>query len=67
MLVISIKLERVKEFTLIRNIIYISLIKCKKVTYIILASELYIIIIRIDILITLSSIINIITDKLRIK
>ena len=67
MLVISIKLKGVMKFTLIGNIIYISLIKCKKIICIILASELYIIIIGIDMLIILLSIINIIINKFKIK
>ena len=67
MLVISIKSEGVKEFTFTKNIIYTSLTKCKRVTRIILTSELYVIIVRVNILITLLSIINIITNKLGIK
>ena len=66
-LIISIELKGVAEFILIRNIIYISSTKCKKVTCVILTSELYVIIIGINMLITLSNIINIITDKLEIK
>jgi len=67
MLIINIELKRVAKFTLIRNIIYISLTKCKKVTYVMLASELYVMVIGIDMLIALSSIINIIIDKFKIK
>ena len=66
-LIIGIKSEGVAEFTLIGNIIHTSLTKCKKVIYIMLALELYIIVIGINILITLSSIINIIIDKFEIK
>lgn len=55
------------KFILIGNIIHISLTKCKKVTYAILASELYAMIIRVDMLIALLSIINIITNKFGIK
>jgi len=60
-------LEGVAEFILIRNIIYISLTKCKKVTYIMLALELYVIVTGVDILITLLSIINMIINKFGIK
>ena len=67
MLIISIKLKGVAEFTLIGNIIYISLTKCKKVTCVMLALKLYVIIIKIDILIALLSIINIIINKFGIK
>ena len=66
-LVISIELEGVAKFTLIRNIIHISLMKCKRVIRAILALKLYAIIARVDILIALLSIINMIIDKLRIK
>ena len=67
MLIISTKLEEVTEFTLIGNIIHTSSTKCKRVTYAILALKLYIIIARINILIALSSTINKITNKLKIK
>ena len=67
MLVIGIELEGVVEFTLIGNIIYTSLTKCKKVTCAMLALELYVMIVGVDILIALLSIINIITDKFGIK
>ena len=67
MLIISIELKRIAKFTLIENIIYISLTKYKRVTRVMLALKLYAIIIKIDMLITLSSIINIITNKLEIK
>ena len=66
-LVISIELEGVAEFTLTGNIIYTNLIKCKRVTCAVLASELYVIVAKVDILIALSSTINIIINKLGIK
>ena len=66
-LVISIELEGIAEFTLTGNIIHTNSTKCKKVIYAMLALELYAIIIGINILITLSSIINMITNKLEIK
>ena len=66
-LVIGIELEGVAEFILIGNIIYTSLMKCKKVTCIMLTLELYIIIAKVDMLITLSSTINIIINKFGIK
>ena len=55
------------EFTLTRNIIYTSLMKYKRVTCAMLTLELYAIITRIDMLIVLLSIINIIINKFRIK
>ena len=67
MLIINTKLKEVAEFILTRNIIHTSLTKCKRVTYAMLTLELYIIIVEIDILIALSSIINMITNKLKIK
>ena len=67
MLIIGIKSKGIAKFTLTKNIIYISLTKCKKVTHAMLALELYAIIIRIDILIALLSIINMIINKLEIK
>ena len=67
MLVIGIKLEEVAEFTLIRNIIYMSLMKCKKVIHVVLALKLYAIIVEVDMLIALLSIINMIIDKFGIK
>ena len=66
-LVIGTELEEVTEFTLIGNIIYTSLTKCKRVICIVFALELYVIVAGIDILITLSNIINIITNKFEIK
>ncbi|PVH70737.1 hypothetical protein DL98DRAFT_436437, partial [Cadophora sp. DSE1049] len=51
-------------FTLFSNIIYTSFIKYKKVTRAVLASELYIIIARVNILIFLVTTTNIITNKL---
>ena len=66
-LIIDIKLKGITKFILIKNIIHINLTKCKKVTCIILTLKLYIMIAKVDILITLSSIINIITNKLGIK
>ena len=67
MLIIGIKLEEIAEFILIGNIIYINLTKCKRVTYVMFALELYVIIIRVDILIMLLSIIDIIINKFEIK
>ena len=67
MLIISIKLEEIAKFILTGNIIHTSSTKCKKVIHIILALKLYAIVIRIDILITLLSIINIIINKFKIK
>ena len=52
---------------MIKNIIHTSSTKCKKVIRAILALKLYIIIIGINILIALSSIINIIINKFEIK
>ncbi len=66
-LIIGTKSKGITEFTLIGNIIHTNLIKCKKVIYAMLTLELYVIIARIDILIMLSSIINIIINKLKIK
>ena len=67
MLIISIESGGDAKFTLIKNIIHTNLTKCKKVTYVMLALKLYIIIIGINILIALSSIINIIINKFEIK
>ena len=67
MLVIGIELKGIAKFTLIRNIIYISLTKCKRVICVMLTLKLYAIIIGIDMLIALLSIINMIINKLRIK
>ena len=66
-LVIGIKLEGVAEFILIGNIIHTNLIKCKRVTRVIFTLKLYAMIAGIDMLIMLSSTINIIIDKLGIK
>ena len=55
------------QFTLTSNIIYINLIKCKRVTRVVLALELYIIVVSINILISLSITINIVTNKLGIS
>ena len=67
MLIISTKSKKYIKFTLTRNIIYISLIKCKRVTYTMLALELHAIVKKVDILIALLSTINIIINKLRVK
>lgn len=67
MLVIGIKLKEVTKFTLTGNIIYTNSMKCKRVTRAMLASKLYTIITKVDMLIALLSIINIITNKLEIK
>jgi len=66
-LVISTKLKEVAKFTLIGNIIYTSSIKCKRVTCVMLALKLYAMVARINMLIALSSTINIITNKFEIK
>ncbi|PVH72591.1 hypothetical protein DL98DRAFT_432914, partial [Cadophora sp. DSE1049] len=64
--VLAIRSETKKStgFTFFNNIIYTSSTKYKKVTRVILASELYIIIARVNILIFLTTITNIITNKL---
>lgn len=67
MLIIGIKSKRIAEFILIGNIIYTNLTKCKRIIRIILALELYVMVIKINILITFLSIINMIIDKLGIK
>ena len=54
------------QFTLTGNIVYTSLIKYKRVTRVVLVLELYTIVASINILISLSTIINIITNKLGI-
>ena len=54
------------KFLLRGNIVYISLIKYKRITRIILAFELYTIIINIDILIFISFFIAIIINKLNL-
>jgi len=66
-LIIDTKSKKITKFTLIGNIIYTNSTKCKRITYVMLASELYAIITKADMLIALSSIINIITNKLGIK
>lgn len=67
MLIISIKLEGVTEFIFIENIIYTSLMKCKRIIRVVLALELYVMVVGIDMLIAFLSIINMIIDKLGIK
>ena len=66
-LVIDTELKEIAKFILIKNIIYISSTKWKKVTRAMLASKLYIIAARINMLITLLNIINMIIDKFGIK
>jgi len=66
-LIIGTELKEVAKFILTGNIIYISLTKCKKVTYAMLTLKLYVIIAKVNMLITLLSIINIIINKLEIK
>ncbi|PVH80439.1 hypothetical protein DL98DRAFT_418331, partial [Cadophora sp. DSE1049] len=63
-LAIGSETEGSTGFTFFSNIIYTSFTKYKKVTRVVLASELYIIIAGVDILIFLITITNIITDKL---
>ncbi|PVH68914.1 hypothetical protein DL98DRAFT_440137, partial [Cadophora sp. DSE1049] len=63
-LVIGTETEGSAEFTLSGNIIYTSFTKCKKVTCVVLASELYAIVAGIDMLIALRSTINMVTNKL---
>ena len=67
MLVISIESKGVAEFTLIGNIIYTNSMKCKRVTCAMLALELYAMVARVNMLIALLSIINIIINKFGIK
>ena len=67
MLIINTELKGIAEFILIGNIIYTSLTKCKRVTYVMLALKLYVMIAGVDMLIVLSSIINMIINKLEIK
>ena len=67
MLIIGTKSKGIAEFTLIGNIIHTSLTKCKRVTYAMLTLKLYAMIVEINMLIALSSIINIITNKFEIK
>ncbi|PVH68067.1 hypothetical protein DL98DRAFT_442079, partial [Cadophora sp. DSE1049] len=63
-LVIESETKRSTGFTFSNNIIYTSFIKYKKVTRAVLASELYIIITGVNILISLATTANIITNKL---
>ncbi|PVH75996.1 hypothetical protein DL98DRAFT_642618, partial [Cadophora sp. DSE1049] len=63
-LAIGSETEKSTGFTFFNNIIYTSFIKYKKITQAVLVSELYIIITRVDILIFLATIVNIITNKL---
>ena len=56
MLIISIESGGDAKFTLIKNIIHTNLTKCKKVTYVMLALKLYIIIVGVNIFIALSNI-----------
>ncbi|PVH68173.1 hypothetical protein DL98DRAFT_441815, partial [Cadophora sp. DSE1049] len=63
-LAIGSETEKSTSFTLFSNIIYTSFIKYKRVTRAVLASELYTIIARVNILIFLATTTNIITNKL---
>ncbi|PVH70938.1 hypothetical protein DL98DRAFT_436117, partial [Cadophora sp. DSE1049] len=63
-LAIGSETEENTGFTLSNNIIYASFIKYKKVTRVVLTSELYIIIAGVNILIFLVTTTNIITNKL---
>ena len=65
-LVIGTETEKSAKFIIISNIVYISFIKCKKVTRAVLVLKLYTIITSINILISVSIIINIIINKLSI-
>ena len=62
--VLKAETEGNTEFTLSSNIIHTSSIKCKRVTRVVLASELYAMVARIDMLISLATTINIVTNKL---
>jgi hypothetical protein len=62
--ILGIKTKENTEFTLSNDIIYINFTKYKRITPLILASELYIIIVGIDILISLAIIIDMIINKL---
>jgi hypothetical protein len=55
------------EFFLRSNIVYASSTKYKRVTRAILASELYAIVARVDILISITTIVNIVTAKLSLS
>jgi hypothetical protein len=52
------------DFVLHGNIVYTSSTKYKKVTRAVLASELYAIVVRVDILISIATTVNIVTAKL---
>ena len=54
------------EFTIKGSIIYTSSIKCNRVTRAVLASELYAMVAGVDMLISLATTINMITDRLSI-
>ena len=66
MVILGAESERNTEFTLTRNLIYTSSTKYKRVTRAILVSELYVIVVRVDILISLATTIDIITSRLSI-
>ena len=55
------------QFTLTGNIVHTSSTKCKRVTRAVLASELYAMVAGIDMLISLGTTINMVTDKLGIS
>ncbi|PVH68341.1 hypothetical protein DL98DRAFT_554865 [Cadophora sp. DSE1049] len=63
-LVIGSETKRSTDFTFFKNVIYASFTKCKKVTRAVLASELYVIIAGVDMLIFLITTINIVANKL---
>ena len=58
---IRTKVKEGNNFTIANNIIYTSLTKYKRVTRAVLISELYTIVIGVDILISFSTTINIVT------
>ena len=66
MVILEAESEGNIEFTLTRNLIYISSTKYKRVTRAVLVSELYVIVARVDILISLATTIDIITSRLSI-
>ncbi len=55
------------DFTVSGNIIHLSATKCKRVTRAVLTSELYTMVTGIDMLISLATIVNIVTDKLGLQ
>ena len=65
--VIRTKVKEGNNFTIVSNIIYTSLTKYKRVTRAVLISELYAIVASVNILISFSTTINIVTYQLRIS